>query len=161
MRHSGSSPAEVLLVVALVALMAGVAIPSWQAWVLRGQIEHGVTVASTSFDEIEAFYSARGRLPRHSGEAGLAIESSDGSVEYVSWRRSANDPDNVGYLDVQMKLQPLGSGVTPIILEARVDGKALKWRCVSARQMGIAEEVTVADFYLPSHCRQGAEMPDR
>lgn len=158
MREYGFTLPKVLIMVAGIGLLAGVGIPTWQAYVMRGQVEQGVELAAESRDSIEKYFTSTGRLPRHGGEAGLKMERHDAQLEYVTWRRDPRNPESIGYLDVQMNLQPLGSGITPIVLEARIAGNRLEWRCISARQHGIPPENSVSDHYLPAACRQGETL---
>ncbi|MDX1444283.1 MAG: prepilin-type N-terminal cleavage/methylation domain-containing protein [Gammaproteobacteria bacterium] len=157
MYRQGFSITEILVAVAVVGVTIGIAIPLWQAAELRKQVDNGLAQAEGRLVDVAHFYRDRGRLPRHSGELGLVERVNDHAVEYLSWRRSSEDPERVGYLDVQMTLQPLGAGMTPIALEARVADGQLRWRCVSARRLGVAPDLSLSDFYLPSRCRQGGE----
>jgi prepilin-type N-terminal cleavage/methylation domain-containing protein len=55
-RSNGFTLIEVMIVVAIVAILAAVAIPSYRDYILRGQLVDGTTILSTVRADMERYY---------------------------------------------------------------------------------------------------------
>ncbi len=62
---------ELLMVVAVVAILGLMAIPSLQEQALKGQVKEGMTLADVAKKGVQAAYSLSGEMPKNNEAAGL------------------------------------------------------------------------------------------
>lgn len=70
-KHSGFTLVELMIVVAIIAILSTMALPSFQSRVIRNQVEEALQVAEFAKEAVADFYKAKGRLPRDNQQAGL------------------------------------------------------------------------------------------
>lgn len=131
--QKGFTLIELMIVVAIIAILAAIAIPAYQNYLIRTQVSEGSSLADAAKTGVAEFYSNNGRLP--------------GSNSYVS-------AVTVG-APATGKIQTTFSGTKA---NAAISGKILvfspathagsvSWTC------GTTAGTNVAAQYLPSSCR--------
>ena len=74
--NRGFTLIELMIVVAIIAILAAVAIPAYQNYLIRAQVSEGMVLASGPKTAIWDFYSDTGRFPSSNESAGLADAAS-------------------------------------------------------------------------------------
>lgn len=138
-RQSGFTLIELMIVVAIIAILAAIAIPAYQDYTTRSQISEGIVLASGAKNGVWDYHSAYGIFAANNTEAGLQtptsirgnfvsqVEVTDGVVEVT-----------YGY-DVNAAV----SGST-VLLSPTDQGGSIEWDCSS---------LTILPRYLPTQCR--------
>jgi len=67
---------ELMIVVAIIAILAAIALPAYQDYVVRSQVSEGSVLADGAKTAVAEFYSNRGSLPVSNTSAGLALATS-------------------------------------------------------------------------------------
>lgn len=67
---------ELMIVVAIIAILAAIALPAYQDYVARSQVSEGLSLASGAKTAVTEFYSNTGRFPPANASAGLAGSAS-------------------------------------------------------------------------------------
>jgi type IV pilus assembly protein PilA len=71
MRDSGFTLIELMIVVAIIGILAGIAIPAYQSYTVRAQVTEAFSLASELKAPIQEYRKERGMLPADNAAAGL------------------------------------------------------------------------------------------
>lgn len=132
---------ELIIVVAIIAVLAAMAMPVYQEYIVRSQVAEGLSVTQGAKSGMTEQFSNRGTFPADNAEAGLV---SPGSItgHYVSSVTVGNGDGEIAGL--------FGGSANAVIsgqeflLQAIDSGGNLEWRCGSPG---------IDPHYLPDSCR--------
>ena len=142
--QKGFTLIELMIVVAIIAILAAIAIPAYQNYLIRSQVSEGMTLAGGARTAVAEFYSNYGRWPLNNQSAGLPVSPLSISGKYVQQVTITS-----GVIDAKF-----GPGANTainakdFILSPSANGGSFQWTC-----NGTAHPGTVDNKYLPSSCR--------
>ena len=153
-----------MIVVAIIGILASVAIPTYQSYVIRAQIAEGVSMSAPTKTKVAAAFLARGEAPADRTEAGLAGAAGDSAGKYVT---GVDVTDGVITITYGYQASAQISGLTFTMTPYETANYGVVWRCASAPApaglslMGTGgggnvaaySAPTVPDTYLPATCR--------
>ena len=144
-KYQGFTLIELMIVVAIIAILAAIAIPAYQDYTIRAQVSEGASLASGAKTAVAEYYAQYGVAPTSNTAAGIDDPPTNIKGNYVkSVAVGANGVITATF-----------SKAAPQKANAAIDGKALvltptfgtggvQWSCTAS---------TVDDKYLPSNCR--------
>lgn len=62
---------ELMIVVAIIGILASIALPAYQDYIIRAQIVEGLNLSNVAKTKITEFYEYHGSFPKNNEEAGL------------------------------------------------------------------------------------------
>ncbi|HTV84495.1 MAG TPA: pilin [Dyella sp.] len=146
MSRQGSSAGftliELMIVVAIIAILAAIAIPAYQNYLIRAQVTEGITFADAAKTAEWDFLSNTGRFPANNASAGLASATSIAG-KYVSSLTLAP----AGQITVTFNGPQANVAINnqTLVFSAITSANTINWTCTNS---------TLSNVYLPSTCRR-------
>lgn len=138
MKQRGFTLIEVMIVVAIIAILAAIALPAYQDYVARAQVAEGLSLSTGAKEAIATYYSDHGQFPADNAAAGMARPASV-SGTYVA----SVSVESTGSITVAFASSASGkiAGQT-LTLQATDRSGSVSWACGGLDQR-----------YLPASCR--------
>jgi type IV pilus assembly protein PilA len=141
--QKGFTLIELMIVVAIIAILAAIAIPAYQDYLVRTQVSEGAVLTDGAKTATSEFYSNTGRFPKSNASAGLAQAGSI-SGKYVS--KVELDTAGNGLITATFGGSSNKAIATKtFVLSAITNAGSIAWSCSKS---------TVAQKYLPTSCRK-------
>ena len=157
-RHRGFTLIELLVVIAIIGILAAIAIPAYQNYIIRAQTTEAFSLASFAKPKIVDYYRRFGRFPADNRAAGLP---SAGSIigHYVGAVNVDGGVINVRFRDrdITLPLQGKVLSLRPLVVKGSPESP-IAWACGGADAPSGMETVgtdrpPLKPMFLPSSCR--------
>jgi len=140
---------ELMIVVAIIAILAAIALPAYQDYIIRSQVSEGSVLADGAKTSIAEYFSNKGTYPTDNASAGLASAGSiqgkyvasvtvTGGVISALFASAAPQRANTAIDGDNLQFSPVGTATAG----------SIKWTCLTTS--------TVPPKYLPTVCRTGS-----
>jgi len=138
---AGFTLIELMIVVAIIALLAAIAIPAYQNYLIRAQVSEGAILTTEAKTGVWEYYVNTGSYPPNNLSAGLPASPASISGSYVKSVTVKGGQITAAF----------GAGANPkiantgtFVLSAITRSGSIAWSC---------ERSSVAPIYLPTSCR--------
>jgi len=141
--HKGFTLIELMIVVAIIAILAAIAMSQYQDYVIRAQLSEGMSLADAVKTTIGDFYQNRGRFPANNFSAGLTGPTTI-QGNYVSQVSTSGGVITSTYGN---RVNAAAFGAT-LEFSPTTHGGSIDWHCKKGSGSPILE-----DRWLPKNCR--------
>ena len=142
-RQRGFTLIELMIVVAIIAILAAVAIPAYQNYLIRAQVAEAMVLTTGPKTAIWDFYSDTGHFPSSNESAGLADATSI-TGNYVAQVDVAGGKITATFGGAANSAITASGENTLVLSPWTQGGGSILWTCTPS---------TVNPKYLPSSCR--------
>ena len=147
--QKGFTLIELMIVVAIIAILAAIAIPQYQNYIIRTQVSEGMNLADGAKTAVSEFYNNKGHWPGENKSAGLPETLTSISGKYVSQVTVAGGAITATFgKESNDKIN--GSVLT---LSPTDNGGSIVWNCKSTATVTGGTATNVTEAYLPTACR--------
>ena len=145
--QKGFTLIELMIVVAIIAILAAIAIPAYQDYTIRAQVSEGMSLTDGAKTAMAEYYNNNGSFPTTNALAGLATAASING-KYVSQVNVATAGKIIATFSstAPQKANTKINGKV-LVLSAITGAGSISWRC------GSTAGTTVGLNFLPTSCR--------
>lgn len=142
--HQGFTLIELMIVVAIIAILAAIAMSQYQDYVIRAQLSEGMSLADAVKTSIGDYYQNRGRFPSNNESAGMHPDPTEIRGNYVSQVSTTNGVITSTFGN---KVNDAAAGAT-LSFSPITHGGSIEWRCKKGTVVPVLE-----NRWLPTNCR--------
>jgi len=144
-RTKGFTLVELMIVVAIIAILSTIAIPQYRNYVKRAKISEGLVLADAAKLAVSEVLQSRGTYPSSNIDAGY----STGTSTYV--QKVVIDPNGKGVVTVTLRnidATQIDGRIITLTPSAGSSTQVFQWTCsVPADSTGVPKQ------YVPANCR--------
>jgi type IV pilus assembly protein PilA len=155
--QKGFTLIELMIVVAIIGILAAIAIPAYQDYLIRSQVSEGLAMASSTKASVAEFFADRGTWPANNAALGITTNPAGKYVSGITVTNGeilitfGNDANAANLAGDTLRLRP----------GATANGDVI-WQCgdraltASADFTGVGDTAnggTLDGKYRPSNCR--------
>jgi len=142
--QQGFTLIELMIVVAIIAILAAIAIPAYQDYTIRAQVSEGMSLVGAPRVAMDEYFSDHGVFPPSNASAGLALPAAI-SGQFVT---SVDVGQTQGEIVITYGNKSHASIQNKTLwMKAYGNAGSVNWACDM-------DKTTVDPKYLPSSCRQ-------
>ncbi len=139
-QQKGFTLIELMIVIAIIGILAAIAIPAYQDYIVRSKVSEGLNMAGAAKLAVAETFDSVGTMPVANSDAGLPTDTSITGT-YVTSITVGNGVIDILY-NTSVGGNPTANGTTMTLTPATSQG-SMMWTCTG----------TMSNKYRPANCR--------
>lgn len=141
--QEGFTLIELMIVIAIIGILAAIAIPAYQNYVIKAQASEGMSLVQGAELAVATYHQEKGEFPTTNAMAALPSAASIAGQYVSSVTVGTGGQLTVLYGGAKVNADLSGD---KLVFVPTANGGSLDWQCGGT-------DTTVPDKYLPSSCR--------
>jgi type IV pilus assembly protein PilA len=143
-QQAGFTLIELMIVVAIIGILAAIAVPVFQDYVVRSKVTEGLNLTGSAKAAVGDYYNNKGSFPTSNNSASIPLSTSitGNNVASVTINAAGTGP---GVISIKYTAESKINGKT-LILSPKSSAGSIRWSCSSST-------ATMDSKYRPSSCR--------
>ncbi|MGN7613405.1 pilin [Magnetococcales bacterium HHB-1] len=155
-RQAGFTLIELMIVIAVIGILAGFAIPAYQDYIARSQVSESIHLMSGAKISVTESYTTRAIWPSTADDAEIPLETvyelvANNPVGRYTEEIDGAGEDEVYVLTATLRLTNVNTNISGATLQMWTTNGGDTWFC------GPGGDSPIEEVYLPSSCRDNAE----
>jgi type IV pilus assembly protein PilA len=147
--QKGFTLIELMIVVAIIAILAAIAIPAYQNYLIRSQVSEAMVLTGGTRTAVAEYYSNYGQWPGSNESAGLPATDTSIAGKYVEKVDVGTAAGGLGLIKATFNSTNANTAIqTKTFILSPIDkGGSIAWTCQGTTHGNVENK------YLPSSCR--------
>lgn len=145
--QKGFTLIELMIVIAIIAILAAIALPAYQDYLIRSQVSEGAVLLDGSKTTVTEFFENKGYFPTTNLSAGLATNTSIAGtyVQKVDVAAAGLIEATFSNTAPQKANAAINNGILALSAITAANGASVQFKCKAISG--------IANRYLPTSCR--------